>query len=454
MNMLSAEQLQLITAAVDGELSATESRAFRLLLSTSADARELYAKLKADRDRIHSLPRAKPPADLHAKVMARIASATPAPKPAPARPAKTTTEPARPAAARQAQSPTRRKLPTWAPAAIAAGLLICVTAGSFAYFSQDAAPANTGTAKNPWSSILPSQQDGPSAVPSPGPKAAPELTRPDPDSVARINESPVPPLPMPKVVAPEAIAQAPEPRPAQHTIVGSQILPPIPPFDLVEVRVPFLRSVSELDRADISKELTDELGNEVAVRLDLFVRDPARGVDVFQNAAKASGLTVFADAATLDKLKKKQVGSVVIYTESLTAAELSALFAKVAAEDAKFSPRVCDSLHAMPATTTDDYELRLILGRDVGIYKRPGNGAGQGVKPSDKPISAGTIDTVSKTLTTPPKSGEKLAVLAAWLPGGVRTNPAMSNEIKQFLTKRTDRKPNAVPAIIVIRPTG
>ena len=459
--MLSAEQLQLITAAVDGELSATEARAFRLLLSTSAEAREVYAKLKADSDRVRTLPRATPPADLTAKVMARIASATPAPvrKPAktPSKSAKPLAEPAKPVHAKEMEEPARRELPGWVPAAIAAGLLLCVTAGSFAYFASGSPPANPNTAKNPWSNALPAPQDAPTSVPSSSVPAAQELTRPESDAVVR-SGVPVPPLPLPKEVIRDAITQAPEPRSVERPLVGSGILPPLKPLDRILVQVPFLRSISDLDREDIRQELTDELGSELAFRLDLFVRDTARGADVFQNAAKAYGLTVFADAATLEKLKKKQVASVVVYTENLTAAELSALFAKVATEDAKFSPRVCDSLHATAVARSDEYELKQILGLDVGIYKRPGgNGSpGQGVKPSDKPLSAGTIESVTKTLTTPPKASEKFAVLMTWqaTAGASRTPPAMSNELKQFLAKRTDRKPNAVPAIIVIRPAG
>ena len=42
-------------------------------------SRALYAQLRANRDRVRNLPLATPPADLRAKIIARIASATPAP---------------------------------------------------------------------------------------------------------------------------------------------------------------------------------------------------------------------------------------------------------------------------------------------------------------------------------------------------------------------------------------
>ncbi|MBN9118695.1 MAG: hypothetical protein J0I06_05985 [Planctomycetes bacterium] len=375
--------------------------------------------------------------------------ATPAPVPASAKP--------RP---RSAPDPVRRNLPSWVPVAVAASVLLCVTAGSFAFFSGQSSP-RTAIAKNPWSNALPAVQDTPRVVPSPTATVS-QHTRPDPDAVAKVDVSPVPPVPFPRPVVPEAVAVAPEPRPAQHDLIGSRVLPPLPPFDLVQVRVPFLRTVAELDRDDTRQELADELARDPAFRIDLFVRDTARGVEVFQNAARSARLTVFADAVTIDKLKKKQVASVVIYTEGLTASELTALFAKVSAEDMKFTPRVCDALHATPIVRSDELELKQVLGVDVGLFKRAAGatgsgGTGQGGN-REKPVSAETIDSVTATLTSPSaKTGDPTAVLLTWQPTHPmigRTPPATSAELKQYLAKRGPRKPNAVPVVIVIRHAG
>lgn len=441
--MLTAEQRELVAAAVDGELSATEARAFRRLLETSAEARDLFAQLTADSQRVRVLPLAQvsPPADLRAKVMARVVTMAPAPL-------------AEPAAASRP-----RRVPRWVPVAVAAGLLYCLTLGSFALLRDTGKPGSSDTKQ--WSNALPAPRNTPRAVPSPNANARRTQPQPDPDSVAHSDATPVPPLPLPREVVSPAIA--PVPRPAHHDLVASPLLPPIPPFDLVQVRLPFLRAVAELEREDARQELADELARDPA-RIDLFVRDTARGVDVFQNAAKAAGLNVFADAATLEKLKKRQVTAVVVYVECLPREELADLFRKVGAADTKFTPRVCDSLHATAGVRSDETELKSILGTDVGLYKRPRpNPAGQGGNLLDKngdpkSVSSGTIDTVTKSLTKPaPKTGEKHAILMTWQtahPGIPRTNPAASAELKQFLARRGDRKPDAVPAIIVIRPAG
>lgn len=433
--MMPADQTALITAAVDGTLSTTELRAFRKLLEASPEARALYAKLKSDRDRVRALPRVAPPADLHAKILAKLATATPAPVATPAKPRR--------------YEPSRR-FSAWAPVAAAACLLFGVTAISFAYFNHQSKA--TAAAKNPYADALPAAQDSPVAVPSPA--ASAPLAIPTADAAARLDVSPVPPIAHPRPL-PEALATAPEPRPVSPNFFAARPLPPIPPLDFIKVRVPFLRTIAEFDRDDTRQELTDELGRDASFRFDLFVRDTARGAEVFQNAAKAAGMTVYADATTLDRLKKKQVASVAIYTESLTAAELTDLFAKLSAEDMKYSPRVCDSLHVTPVVGTDEKELKQLLGVDVGLFKRVGSGgAGHGER-GDKPVSANTIESVSKSLNgAAPKSGDATAVLLTWHPTVSRTNPALSKEVAQFKEKRGPRKPNAVPAIIVIRLVG
>ncbi|HEX4608657.1 MAG TPA: hypothetical protein VH092_10675, partial [Urbifossiella sp.] len=57
-----------------------------------------------------------------------------------------------------------------------------------------------------------------------------------------------------------------------------------------------------------------------------------------------------------------------------------------------------------------------------------------------------------RTLTDPTgKGGEKSAVLTTFAPAGARTPPAASREIHQFFDRRGDRRPTAVPVLIVVR---
>jgi hypothetical protein len=447
--MIPADQLELITAAVDGELSAPERHTLQRLLAASPEARVLFEKLRADRDRVRELPQAAPPAWLLVKILARVAAEPTAPHAVSNR---NSTQPAIHA---------RPGPPAWVPAGLAASLLLGITAGSFLYFRSEAPVRGNTAAQNSWVNELPPPQDTPTA-PSPV-LPQPHVPQPDPLAIAHSNTPPVPPAPLPQVGPPHDVAVAPPPRAVPHDLIGSHILPPLAPFELVEAQVPFLRAVDQFDREDVRQELIAELKHDSPFRLDLFVRDTARGAEVFQNAAKSVGLTVIADAATLEKLKKGQVAALVVYSESLTAAELTALFEKLSSEDAKFSPRVCTWLHAAPAVAADEAELKQILGTDTGVFKRAAGtssagGAGQGGKSDPKPISAGTVDRVVETVSgSKPLAAEKTALLTTWQtthPSIARTNPAASAELKQFLAKRSERKAGTVPVILVIRLKG
>jgi hypothetical protein len=277
-----------------------------------------------------------------------------------------------------------------------------------------------------------------------------------------VRNDPPPQLdPRPPVIEPESVALAPEPRSIQNNAFGS---PPIPRinFNLVDIRIPFLRAIAEFEHANVRKELVDELKAGSAFRIDLFTRDPHRGAEVFQTAARTAGLTILADATSMERLKKLQTTSVVIYTDALTAEELTELFSKLCSEDAKISPHVFDVLHATTVTTGekgDVANLRAVLGFDPGLFKRL---AEKGEKPEKseknekadrldptKPLSAGTADHIVKSVTKP---AEKVAVLLSWEPTNSRTFPGNSAELKQFIAKRGERKANAVPVLIVIRP--
>ena len=441
--MLPDDQLQLITAAIDGELTPAEARRFRGLLESSSEARRTYARLKADSDRLRNLPRVAPPADLTARVMRKVAALTPAPvKAEPAKQPAPTPEP-RPFA------PRARRLPAWVPAAVAASVLVGVAASSIWLFRNND-PADTAKPNSP---AAPANAELARSLPSDTERPAAPLPRvPHNGDVIVRNDTPSAPQPH----EPERTQVAPEPRFVQP---DTFTFPPIatPTFDQVEIRLPFLRSVADFDRAEVRQELADELARDPAFRLDLFARDTARAAEVFHAAARAAGLQVHVDATTLDRLRKRQVTAVMIYTDSLTAERLAEVFGKLATADAKISPRVFDSLHAIPASRADERYLVETLGRDPGLFKRA-DGERRTPKPDPtKPISDGTAQHIVDRLGgggagAAGPAGDRHAVLVTWAPAAGRTIPSASAELKQFFAKRGDRKPGVVPVVIVIRP--
>jgi hypothetical protein len=331
------------------------------------------------------------------------------------------------------------------PIAVAASVMLCLAASSFWFFLREG--GNPGTASNGRPAKEPANGAGRSKYahvlpPENGPPpSAPVAIEDTPNAVA--HDHPLPP-------EPRRVEEIPSPRPVTN-LNAAPLLPDAPAFDLVRVRLPFLVSVADLDRDDVQQKLVAELGRDAASRIDLFVKDAGRGGDAFLAAAKAAGVTVFADAAAAERMKRRLPGSFVVYSDGLTAAEVRDLFLKVAAEDAKTMQRTFESLHVVAATAADHKELKDVLGFDPGPWKK------QATPPATeaKSVSASTADAVARAVSSSgPKAAEKPAVMTTFSPAASRTPPVASKELKHYSEKRGERKPNIVPIMIVIRVPG
>ena len=416
--MLPDDVLPLLTAAVDGELTPAEAATVRALLAGSPEARATYRKLRADCQRLRQLAPATPPADLHARIMARL----------PARP------PVPPEIVRPTPLPRRGSL---VPVGVAASVLLALSGGSFWFFVNQphagpgANPAAVAHANRNRDADLARLLPRDTAPPPSAPAVAGPTADPGPVAV----EMPSPP------------ELAPAPRAVTRDVLTFPPLPDVGKLELARVRVPFLATVAEFDREDVQQQFVAELGHDPAFRIDLFARDPARGAELLQAAAKGVGLTVHADKLTAERVQRKQAAAYLFYTDSLSATDLRDLLARLAEADAKTPQRTFDSVHATPATQADQRELREVLGTDPGLWKRPGVTAGE-----PKSVSSGTAERVAQALTDPAgKGGGKSALLMTFAPNQVRTPPAVSRELRQFLDRRGDRRPTAVPVLVVIR---
>src|SRR5579871_2127300 len=75
--MLPDNVLELLTAAVDGELTPRQERHLRRLLDGSADARAVFTRLRGDSLRVRNLPKAVPPAGLTTQIINRLPETVP-----------------------------------------------------------------------------------------------------------------------------------------------------------------------------------------------------------------------------------------------------------------------------------------------------------------------------------------------------------------------------------------
>jgi hypothetical protein len=424
---------ELLTAAIDGELSPTDQKLAQRLLQKSESARIMLSQLKSDSKRLRKLPRVSAPADLAENVLAVIAerSMTPTPLPPGKRP-----------------SPKFNwsMLPVWVNLVTAAGVLFVISAGSYLYFTASEryyeSRAQGMASKGPNSKTA----DPGSATPVvdaklPETKGITPEIGPEPKMVVQGPRDPGPEIgPSPRQV-PDIILAPPE-----------DGMPEIEAFHLDKIRVSHLVTLRDLpDDEAARKKLTAEMKKDELIRLDLFCHSTPNGLELTLASLKARGITVFTDAFAQDRLKRKLPTELMLFTEAMTPEEVAQLLAELGSVDAKSGAGEFDTLVAAPFLSLDLDRLGKLLGVS-SIAPKPAVGKA----PIDvrKPLPEGTANHLAATLakmgttSTPPKT-EKVAVVVAYSP--MNGQPTNSREIKQFLDRRGDRKPDAKPLMLVLK---
>jgi len=410
--MLSESERELIAAAVDGILAPAGDASFRLLIADSSEAVILFQQLQLNSARLKSAPRYAAPASLAPQVLNRVANL---PRPVP------TTVGRQPLAV--------RGRPNLVPYGLAAAVLLSVASASFWYAWDDARK----------SEVYAQRERLPNPIEPPPSQPVPARTLPSEPPIQVLPPAVPSAGPVEVAVLPTPPEAAPTPRTfGSDGLVASPPLTDVKPFESVQLRLPLLLSMSELEKEDARSKLRDELSRDPAYRIDLFTRDAAKAVDVFQTVCKVAGVHLAIDAVAKDRMAKKLPSSWVIYSEVLTADELAQLVLQLS----KATERPIATAHVIPAQQAEQRDLRDLLGVDPGLWKRP--------KTAPKPISANTGDQIVANLLKG-KTVEKPALLMTYSPANARSVAATSKEIKSFLERREERKPNAVPVMIVIR---
>jgi negative regulator of sigma E activity len=425
--MSPANLRELLTAAIDGELTPAERKTARRLLRQSEAARTLYAQLKADAARLKKLPRVAAPADIADNVMAAINERSVRPTPLP---------PARGRARRFNWA----WLPIGANIAAAAGVLVAVTLGSYFYFTASerylALQKEERVAKLPPVKNL---NEG-SARPPVEPRDHRVDLQPE-----QLTEKPrvVPDIgPLPREV-PRDSYTGPIPDP----------VPEIEPFNPEKIRLSHLVRMNELATdADVRKKLATEMKKDELIRLDLFCQSPAKAYELVAVALKARGITTVTDGAAQDRLKKNQPTNLMVFTEALTPDEVAQLLTALGAEDKKSGAGQFDTLVAAPFLGDDLLTLGKLLGMPNLTSKLPKSRTGVDIR---KPLPEGTAQHVANSLSgmggtsaRPPKPESMAVVVSYWPATG---NPSASREIKQFVERRGERKAEAKPLMLVLK---
>ena len=421
---------ELLTAAIDGELTPVERKTAERLLKESEAARVLYGQLKADAARLKNLPKVPAPPDLADNVMAAIRDRAMTPTPLP---------PSRKAAPKFNWS----AMPIWVSFVTAAAVLIVISIGSYLYFTASEryyrdqeknvakAPVGNGASNSVAADTpvrdkptIPSDKRDPRPeVIAMQPRLAPEVG-PSPRDVTDIRTGPLPDS-MPEIESPQ----------------------------IDRIRISHLVNLHELADDDAArKKLTAEIKKDELIRLDLFCRSTPNALDLVLGGLRARGVATFTDAFAQDQLKKKSPPELMIFTEAMTPDEVVQFLTALGADDQKGGAGGFDTLVAAPFLPADLTQLSKLLGLPGVTLKAPKGKSGVDIR---KPLPEGTAAEVASMLakmgsgSAPPPRSEKVAVVVAYSP--MNSNPTTSREIKQFLDRRGDRKADAKPLMLVLK---
>jgi anti-sigma factor RsiW len=421
--MLPDRLRQLLTAYVDGELTARQEEAVRRHLERSAEAQAFLSQLQADAESLRQLPRRALGADFANHVVAALAE-----------------RPARPA---------RRRLPVstaagWSPwfsFAVAASVLVVVGVGTVGYFAvsrEQSAPV-----------MLTNTEVAPTVTVPVSAKPAPDV-----DSEAVADHQAPPTLPARELIAaqPREIAADVEHRTVSiDDRIGDVPLAspsrPLESFDLVVPKLSMLLALRELALDHRQAMLREELRKDDAFHLDLTGVDGAKSLDQLRDVLKAHGIVLMVDAVAQSRWQRGQKSSYVLYTEDLTAAQLLQSLIQLGHDDGKSKRE--RQLVVSRLTQAD----RQVLSHLLGVDPRHLDSRNRYGVDISKPIADKTADQLAQALSgskSTVKSPERLALLLAYDPP-IRAQAVVSKEVKQFLAAQPkDRRPGSLQLLLVL----
>jgi len=450
--MLPPHYQELLTAYVDGELTARQRRNVARLLRRSGEARTLLRKLQCDSREIHLLPVRTPQVDLSGPILATIHQRQ--------------IKPLR----RPRLSPPQAFFPAWTGAAAAAAVFLLVGFGSFLITSRHSGRPSTSAAhkqtapEDPGVPVLPHNQNVATAPREKDePRKTPVLPEPTPEE-PRIDN----PAQAPDEGKIKPAPVKPAPRIPSEPVLASGQKETSSKLDRVELALPVLFKLDDLERAEPAGQLRKQLASAAAFRIELPCKDATRAFDRIKKSLAAQRIAVMIDPPAQLRLRKPQLkNDFALFLENVTPQELVEILAKAGRMDrtssaGKKTPEirfdgvvVVKEMADYKMARYDRQELRDLLGVDP-ISVRP-----QPAVPSTsidirRPLAESTEARVAAALDgkgvprpTTASGKNKAMVLALSASRGVR-----SPELKRFLEARKPAQPGTVQVFLVLRNVG
>jgi hypothetical protein len=433
--MISERDYQLLTAYVDGELSARQRKCVLRLLRRNPTARALLQELRRDSILIHELPRHKLPADFSQRLM-RIASSRP---------------PARPALRMQ---PRLRPMPLWLGLAAAAMLLLSVGALAFVVFrvgshfrprpemvvqnsASDYASHSSEKMSSSGNGPLETDASSASAGSEPG-SASVAIDSKKPEELPQ----PQPPLSEDKMVA---LFGNPNIDPAMEISQPKE----------ADVLHSDAKQVRELKAADVHASL--DKGKNTALRLDVACKSSNTALHRVKNVLASANINLVIEQVAEHRLKHaKMKTNYVVFVEDLTADELSRLLERLAQEDlkaevARKGDGVFQGLVISRMNDAGVKEFKEILGPSYGKALHIKLPAGSGSGSADSKKSASGSMSRPESSKGSGRGHDRCALALPYNP--VRPPKDGSAEIHKFLQSRKQPRPDTLQVLLVLSGT-
>jgi hypothetical protein len=436
--MLSDQVRQLLSAYVDGELSARQREAATRLLEQYAEAREFLRQLEADAAALRRLPHRRLGPEFPQKILDRIGDH----------------RLHRERRARLARSPA---YPTWVGAAAAAAVLFVVGVGTTIYlYSLPQHQQKVASAKN--DADRPTKSANVGAVvkekENSSPPAKEKTTLPEPTPFGKIPseyDKPIAPDNQPILEFTTDANIAMETEPTSRLEVFKEL-------EQVELALRF--TLRDLDQSRLQERLNQTWKEDKAFHLDLVCPSTAKGLDRLQAVFQAKGVKLLIDKAALTRWQKGLKTHYAVYSEDITPEELTSILQTLGADDKKADPKERFNRiivnHLTPANRS---QMGRLLGVDPDkLASKPKGPLGVDItQPLSKKTEQQLADSLAgKGVPRPelgkavaPKGPDRVAIILSYNP--VRISPSSSKEVKQFLATRPSQRPGAVQILLVLR---
>jgi len=342
--MLSPQELELLTAHVDGELSAPQRRQAVALLERSGEARDMLRWLEEDARRLRQAPRRAVPTDLTAGVLEEIGKLARKPRPKPA--------------------PRVLKFPVWRGLAAAAGVLALVGVGSFLANRQGNVPDGKGGV-----ATKTGKDDG-KGRPDPDNGGIAKVGPEEDDGKGKTVVKGGNPVEKGKgTLSANDKAKTKDQGTATPGVMAANDETP-PRLEKVEVDLATVARLHDLHKDENHKALTERLGKLKAARVELTAKDGPRAFEKLRAAMQARKINLHVDPNTQTRLKKSLPKTdVLVFLEHVKAEDVAGLLREAGVADREGPTRFDGAVVVKDLSRWDRDELKGVLGFDPIVKK-------------------------------------------------------------------------------------